>query len=188
VEQIEKINRKFNEELLRQIEGTLCKEHTYELGMPSEILQSVQIPNLPVELRASRLNDKAMQESHPFDLQEVMNLPIAVHNPLAIFRSATHLGSYVIMTEIEHNCKNYIVAIQTNRGKGQMKVNDIRSVHYRNSNNHIANWISENLMDYANKEKMAEWFSKQQYNSAEVRKLFNHAAKIIQNFQNSKLS
>jgi hypothetical protein len=155
--------------------------------MPSVILQSVQIPNLPIELRASRLNDKAMQEVHPFDLKEIMDLPRVVQNPLAIFRSATHLGHYVIMTELENNKRNFIVAIQTNREKDRVMVNDIRSIHYRNSNAHIANWINENLMDYANKERMIEWFSKQQYNSAEVRKLFNHATKIVQNFENAKI-
>ncbi|MCL1934730.1 MAG: hypothetical protein FWF53_13070 [Candidatus Azobacteroides sp.] len=185
--QIEEINERFNDELFKQIEGLLPKYHTYTLGTPSAILQSVQIPDLPIELRASRLNDKAMQETHPFDLQEIMDLPIVVQNPLAIFRSATHIGRYVIMIELEHNKKNYIVAIQTKRNNNNAIVNDIRSIHYRNSNSHIANWINENLVDYANKEKMAEWFSKQQYNSAEVRKLFNHATKIIQNFENAKL-
>jgi len=187
VERIEEINEKFNKELLQQIEGVLPKEHTYELGMPSVILQSVQIPNLPIELRASRLSDKAMQEEHPFDLREIMDLPKVVQNPLAIFRSATHLGHYVIMTELEHKGRNFVVAIQTNRKKDRVMVNGIRSIHYRNSNVHIANWINENLMDYANKGKMAEWFSKQQYNSTDVRKLFNHAAKIVQNFENAKI-
>ena len=182
---IEEINKKFNEELFKQIEGSLPKYHTYQLGMPAAILQSVQIPDLPIELRASRLSDKAMQKEHPFDLWEIMDLPKAIQNPLAIFRSATHLESYVIMTELKHNCRNFIVVIKTNRKTNKIMINDIRTIHYRNSNVHIVNWINENLMDYANKEKLAEWFSKQQYNSAEVRKLFNRAAKIVRNFENA---
>ena len=204
--QIEEINRKFNDELLQQIEGLLPKDHTYRLGMPSEILQSAQIPDLPIELRASRLSDKAMQETHPFDLREIMDLPKAVQSPLAIFRSATHLGHYVVLTDLEHEGKNYIIAIEINKSFGKMKTNSVRSVHYRTSNVHIINWINEGLMDYVDKKRITEWLSKQrynsadvkkpfshtvysskqQYNSAEVRKLFNHVAKVIQNFENAK--
>ena len=33
---------------------------------------------------------------------------------------------------------------------------------------------------------MREWFSKQRYNSAEVKGQFSHVAKIIQSFENTK--
>ena len=184
MEQIEEINKKFNDELLQQIEGILPKEHTYMLGIPSVILQSVEIPYLPIELRASRLKAKAMQEVHPFDLIEIMNLPKVVQNPLAIFRSATRLGHFVIMTELEHCKANFIVVLQIHRSKNNIEINDIRSIYPKN-NLQVMQWINETLLEYVDKEKMAKWFSKQRSNSAEVRKLFNHAAKIIQNFENA---
>ena len=77
-----------------------------------------------------------------------------------------------------------VVAIQTNKKKGKIEINDIRSVHYRNSNAHMANWINEGLLEYANKKRMAEWFSKQRSNSADVRKQFNHSVKIVETFEN----
>lgn len=184
---LEQINNQFNEGLQQQVDGIQPKGHTYLLGYPSFILQSVGIPVLSIELQASRLSDKSMQENHPFNLLEIKDLPKSVFNPLAIFRSATRLGRFVIMTELEHNEKNYIVALETNKRKGLIEINDIRSVHYRNSNAHIANWIEEELLEYVDKENMAKWFSKQRYDSAEVRKLFSHASKIVQNFENPKL-
>ena len=182
----EQTNDRFNNELSRQIDGTLPKGHIYDLGMPSDTLLNAGLPNLPIEMAASRLSDKSMQENHPFDLSEIRNLPKAIQSPMAIFRSATRLGSFVVMTEIEHHGRNFVVAIQANRRKGRIEVNDIRSVHYRTSNSHIANWVTEGLLEYADKKRMVEWLSKQRYNSAEVRKLFNHATKIIQNFDNPK--
>lgn len=182
----EQTNDRFNDELSRQIDGTLPKGHIYDLGMPSDTLLNAGLPNLPIEMAASRLSDKSMQENHPFDLSEIRNLPKAIQSPMAIFRSATRLGSFVVMTEIEHHGRNFVVAIQANRRKGRIEVNDIRSVHYRTSNSHIANWVTEGLLEYADKKRMVEWLSKQRYNSAEVRKLFNHATNIIQNFDNPK--
>ncbi|MDR1182352.1 MAG: hypothetical protein LBL13_10295 [Bacteroidales bacterium] len=191
VSNIEIINSRFNDELQRQIAGMLPKVHTYQLGNAGDILQSASIPNLPVELQASRLSDKSMQENHPFDLSEIKDLPKAIQNPMAVLRSATHIGSYVIMTEIEHEGKNYVVALQANKRKGSIEINDIRSVHYRRTNAHIANWIDEGLLEYADKKKLTGWINKQRYNSAEVTNstgnLFKHAAKIIENFENPKL-
>ena len=183
-EDLEEVNARFNEELQQQIDGTLPQGHIYQLGMASAVLQSAGLPNLPIELSASRLKDKSKQEEHPFELSEMRGLVDSVQNPLAVFRSATHIGSFVVLTEIEHQGKNFVVAIQANRRQGRIEINSIRSVHYRNKNTHIANWITEGLLEYADKKRMAEWLSKQRYNSADVRKLFNHATKIVNEFDN----
>lgn len=185
---IDEVNDQFNAELQQQIEGTLPQGHIYQLGHPSEALQAAGIPNLPIELAASRLSDKSMQANHPFELSEIENLPEAIQQPLAVFRSATHIGSYVVMTEIEHQGKNYVAAIQTHRQKGRLEINDIRSIHYRRTNTHMVNWIDEGLLEYVDKQKMVEWLSKQRYNSAEVRKLFNHVTNIVNSFENPPLT
>ena len=178
------VNERFNEELERQIAGELPKGHVYSLGRPSEVLLAAGIPDLPIELAASRLSDKSMQDNHPYDLSEVKDLPQSIQAPMAVFRSATHIGSFVVMTEIEHRGRNFVVAIEANRKQGRIEVNSIRSIHYRRTNAHIANWIEEGLLEYADKKRVAEWFSKQRYNSADVRKLFNHAANIVKEFEN----
>lgn len=185
---IDEVNDQFNAELQQQIEGSLPQGHIYRLGHPSEALQAAGIPNLPIELAASRLSDKSMQANHPFELSEIENLPEAIQQPLAVFRSATHIGSYVVMTEIEHQGKNYVAAIQTHRQKGRLEINDIRSIHYRRTNTHMVNWIDEGLLEYVDKQKMVEWLSKQRYNSAEVRKLFNHVTNIVNSFENPTLT
>ncbi len=184
---IDEVNDQFNAELQQQIEGTLPQGHIYQLGHPSEALQAAGIPNLPIELAASRLSNKSMQANHPFELSEIENLPEAIQQPLAVFRSATHIGSYVVMTEIEHQGKNYVAAIQTHRKKGSLEINDIRSIYPKN-NGQIANWIDEGLLEYAETQKMVEWLSKQRSNSAEVRKLFNHATNIVNSFENPTLT
>ena len=178
MKQIEEINKRFNDDLLKQIEGSLLKHHTYNLSTPSAILQSARIPDLPIELRASRLREKAMQDTHPFDLCEVMDLPIAIHSPLAIFRSATHLGCFIIMTGLKHRDENFIVALQINKYN---ETNSIRSI-YPKSNYQLINWIDDGLLEYVDKLKTVEWLSKQRSNSADVKKQLNRATKIVQKF------
>lgn len=180
---IDEINNRFNAELDRQIVGELPQGHIYELGMPGEVLLMAGLPNLPIEMTSTRLAEKSRQDNHPFALTEVKDLPRAIQEPMAVFRSATRVRSYVVLTEIEHNGKNYVVAIETNRSKGKIEINDVRSV-YPKTNSSVVSWIEDGLLEYADKEKMSEWISKQRSNSAEVRNRFRHVAKVIKNFEN----
>lgn len=187
-DELEDINQRFNDDLQKQIDGKLKAGHVYELGYPSDILLSAGLPNLPIQLISSRLKSKSLQEEHPFDLSEIKDFPNAIQDPIAVFLSATHIGSHVILTEISHKGKNFIVAIEADKQSGNIHVNSIRSVHYRNSITNITNWIEEGLLEYVDKKKTIEWLSKQRYNSADVKQSFNRIAKIVQDFQNPNIS
>ncbi|MBR6367403.1 MAG: hypothetical protein IKR89_03435 [Bacteroidaceae bacterium] len=89
-------------------------------------------------------------------MSEVKDLVSAIQKPLAVFRSATHIGSNVILTELKHDGKNFVVAIETNRQAGKINVNSIRSIHPRTTSN-VIEWINEDLMDYADKEGLTAW-------------------------------
>jgi hypothetical protein len=126
-------------------------------------------------------------------LSEVKDLVSAIQKPLAVFRSATHIGSNVILTELKHDGKNFVVAIETNRQAGKINVNSIRSIHPRTTSN-VIEWINEDLMDYADKEGLTAWVldkikSRHYLNSsdpADVRKRLLSAANKIKSFENPK--
>lgn len=149
---------------------------------------------MPIEMAAVRLLHKSNQENHPFELTEVENLPQAIQNPLAVFRSATHVGSHVILTELRQGDRNFVVAVQTNRKEGKVLVNSVQSVHPRHTTN-ILYWIGMGLTDYVDKERMHQWMRKKRepgnfLNSsipADVRKSLDSCAKIVQNFQNPEI-
>ncbi|MGS4345102.1 hypothetical protein ACKUSY_05720 [Myroides odoratus] len=185
--QWEGINDTFNSELEQLEKGTLPKGHIFKLGSPTRILQAAGIPNLPIELAASRLRNKSKQDNHPFELSEIKNLAIAVQNPLAVFDSSTQDGSFVVLTEIKKGDKNFIVAIEANKGLGKIEVNSVRSVYPRN-NMQVVSAINDNLTRYADKQKMREWFSKQRFNSADVKGLFSRASNLLQKFENPKVN
>lgn len=185
----ELVNDVFNECLQQQIDGTLPKGFVYELGMPSEALKSSGMKDLPIEMASRKLLEKSMQENHLFGLGEIFNLPESIQNPLAVFRSATNIGAFVVLTELKHSGKNFVAAIHVNRNKRNIEVNDIRSIHYRTLYN-IVDWIAEGLCEYICPNFEKKWFnsakkellSKQQYQPAEVREQLNNATKIIEEF------
>ena len=194
--EIIQINALFNEQLQLQIEGKIKAGHIYQLGNPSDVLISAGIPDSPIEMASRRLGDKSLQENHPFDLYELTDLVLYIQDPLVVFRSATHYGSYVLLTELLHESKNFVLAIETNRAHGKLIVNSVRSVHYKDNPINIINWINENLADYIRPDFEEKWFiqiknellSKPQSNSVDVRKQLISAAKIIELFKSSKKS
>jgi hypothetical protein len=192
---LEAVNTAFNEELEKQIKGTLPKNHTYNLGTPLGILQSVGMPDYAIELQSSRLNAKSTQENHPFDLSEVKDLPKAIQNPLAIFAYGDKSKALNIITEIEHNGKKFLVGISmTPDADGEkLLVNSIRTVFPKDTREWV-NWINQEKGLYFDKEKILNFLDQQQINSADVafglpenqvqQESLESAAKIIKNFDN----
>ena len=192
------VNKRFNDELQQQIDGTLPKGHVYGLGRPSEVLLAAGIPDLPIELAASRLGLKASAEyesNHPFELGAVMNLPEAIQHPIAVFDSKTRVGSKVILVELkDRNGNNFVVAMNTNvpksrYSKASIQINDIRSIYPKDNVLDIMNWINRgDLLRYADKKKIEDWITQQRSNSAEVEiQNLDVAANIVENFENPKI-
>lgn len=188
---IQSINDKFNKELQQQIDGTLPENHVYSLGMPSNVLLSAGLQNLPIELRSRKLEEKSKQENHVFKISDVNNLPNSIQSPIAVFDSSTMYGRKVILTELKHKGENFVVVISTQNNSNSIQINDIRSL-YPKGNSKLIYWImsGENIR-YINKNKAIDWIGKQRSNSAEVANTLNDleiAAKVIQNFENPPIN
>ena len=153
----EEINIRFNEDLRRQIDGTLPKGHIYKLGNPGRILKEAGIPDLPIELNAKTLETKASpnyKNTHPFDLSEVKDLPWAIQNPIMVFDSRTRTGSKVIITRLKSRGINFMAAVETNHKKGSdrvgiTKINSVRSVYPKDRVGAVLDWVGDGLLIYA---------------------------------------
>ena len=163
-----RINDRFNQELRQQIDGTLPAGHVYKLGMPSPILQSTGIPDLPIELSAKRLQEKSSEtyrSNHPFKLESVKNLPEALQNPIMVFQSSTRSDTKVVLTELSENGSNFVVAIKVRKSedgnKVEAEVNSIRSIYPKDSKGGVLQWINNGLLRYVDKEKASAFISTQ---------------------------
>lgn len=178
----EDVNEQFNRELQQQIDGTLPKDHTYQLGMPSDILQSAGIPNLPIELKASRLSNKAQQENHPFNIAELKDLVRAIQKPIAIFKYGNDTKAQNIIVEITKDGNNFLVGLFLN--PLNLQINSIRGLFPKETSAWL-NWIEKGMALYLDKEKIQTLITQQRTNLADVNYLdLNSVAKIIQNFEN----
>ena len=184
---VKNANDRFNEELELQVKGELEEGHVYKLGMPSEILLSTGVPNLPIELSAKQLSKKAADRGHRFDVKDIANLPQAIQAPIAVFEYGNKDKSQNLIVEIERDGKKFVVGIHFNQNRRGIVVNDIRGLFNKDSHEWL-NWISQGKLLYADKEKIQALIDKQRTNLAEVNYLnLDDVAKKVKDFENPKL-
>jgi len=180
--ELAEVNERFNEELQKQIDGTLPAGHVYQLGMPGEILLAAGFPTMPIELSATRLSEKSRQANHIFKLSEVKDLVKEINNPIAIFRYGNNAKNVIV--GIEHNGKQFLVGVHFNQSHRGMEISDVRGI-FPKDNAEWLNWISQGKADYLNKEKIQTLIDQQRINLAEVDYLdLDSAANILKDFQN----
>ena len=183
------VNSQFNAELQQQIDGTLPSGHIYQLGMPSRILRSTGIADAPIQLNSTRLEDKAKNFGHDFDLSEIKDLVNALQSPMGIFAYGDKSKAQNIVVEIQHEGKNFIVGLAINptvNGR-VLDVNSIRNV-FPKDNAEWLNWISQDKALYLDKEKIQALIDQQQTNLADVEYFdLDSIAKIVQNFENPSI-
>lgn len=178
------INRRFNNKLQEQIDGTLRNGFIYELGYPSSTLINTGVPSLPIELSSSHLADKAKQRNHQFDLSDIKDLPIALQNPIAVFAYGDKDKAQNIIVAIERDEKKFVVGIHFNQERKGLIVNDIRGI-FNKDNAEWLNWINQGKALYLNKEEIQALIDKQRTNLAEVEYLdLDSVAKIVKDFEN----
>ncbi|MBQ7211564.1 MAG: hypothetical protein IJS19_02665 [Muribaculaceae bacterium] len=194
------VNRRFNEELQKQIDGTLPRKHVYKLGKPSGALLFAGVEDLPIEMLATTLEAKSSKEyvsNHPFRLEDVKNLPQAINAPIAIFDSETKDGRKVILTELKDTKGNNFVAVLdvvNVGGRNHISINDVISLYPKDSNSRIAKWFDsefakitkkgeEPLLKWADTKKASEWLANHTSDVHVVGLSNGRIAKLIQNFE-----
>ncbi len=183
----ETANERFNDELEKQIEGTLPEGHIYQMGMPSDILLSTGFPNVPIELSSTRLLEKSKQRGHEYELKDMTGLVSAIQNPVAVFSYGDKEKSQNVIVEIQHEGKNFVVGIHFNQNRRGAVVNDIRGL-FPKDNAEWLNWITQGKLLYADKERIQGLINQQRTNLAEVSYLdLDSVAKILQNFENPSI-
>ena len=180
--ELDKDNDRFNNELQQQIDGTLPKGHIYKMGMPGKILLSAGVPNMPIEMSSTRLEEKSKQDNHPFEISELKNLVKELQSPIAVFKYGNNAKNVII--SIDYQGKQFLVGIHFNQNRNGIEVSSIRGI-FPKTNAKWLNWIVQGKADYLNKEKIQALIDKQRTNLADVEYLdLDLVAKVVENFEN----
>ena len=147
-------------------------------------MRSTGIPDLPIEMSSKMLKEHSEAAKHPFYISDLRNLIYTIQKPIAIFKYGNPQKSQNLILEIEQNGKNYLVGVHFNQKRKELIVSDIRGIFPKN-NAEWLNWINQDKLSYADKEKIQELINKQRKTLAEVEYLdLDSIANKIKTFEN----
>ena len=183
-EDIEEVNKRFNEEL-KDFTLETADKFIFSLGMPSDVLLAAGVENKPIRLYGSKI--AAKMKKHGFDAQELQNLPYAVAHPIAVFDNLSKRGNRSVLTELNTDDGNFLVTIDL--GKGSDVDFDIVSSVFGKRGSSVVEWINKGYLKYVDKEKALNYL----HLSAPIAEAsenpgLNSAANIIKDFENPNIS
>jgi len=150
------VNRLFNEDLQKQIDGTQDPRHEYDVGMPGDVLLDCGLPNRPIRVTAGVLESHSKDKFHVFDIDELKNLPDALQHPVAVFDY--HGKAYNVIVDLLSGGKHFLVGIHIDRTDDNgIVINEIRGLFPKDTHEWL-NWIqggkAEKKPLYLDKEKV----------------------------------
>ena len=157
---LEEVNRRFNEELERYQQGKMSKNEMFHLGLPNGVM-SILLPNLPIVMR-QRVVNKGANKKHNVEVSSIINMPQKISEPIFVFKKDDK--SLSILSEMKDKIgRNVFVAFDLSSeiqdGGRYIEVNDVTTVHGRRIENIIRPINENNSLQWVDKKKALEWFS-----------------------------
>ncbi len=150
---IEEVNRTFNEELEKFLAGGLSGGHAFNLGLPGAILRATGIPALPIRMTGYQVTKKTESSNHPFPPAVLRNLPEALQSPVAVFTYGKSKDIRNIIVDIDYNGENILIGLVMNKRQSNLKINDIKGLFPKSTSNWLR-WIADKKDLYLNSKKI----------------------------------
>ena len=163
-EDIEDVNKRFNERLESLKADPKQKGGELKLGYPGTFLRDAGLGDSEIVLEYAKIERKSSEKyknDHPFDVEDIKDLPKAINAPIAVFDNTNGKDAgKTILTELQKDGKNFIVAIRAaeRRQKGGivLEVNEIKTLFPKEARG-IVNWFNTGKTCNVDKEKALTW-------------------------------
>ena len=195
-EDLKAVNERFNEKILSLRDNPNQKNRVVSLGRAGHILQLGEIADAEIILEYDKLVRKSKEQyknDHPFDVDDILNLPLYINDPIAIFKETNKVGnsSQVILTELKKNGSNFIVVVKAvekkRKGGIVLVVNNVTTLFPKEAKG-IIYWLNQKKATYVNREKALRFIEALQ-NHSETKinsKELEDAAKVVENSETSQ--
>lgn len=193
---VEEVNSKFNERLDDLVSNPNQKDKILHLGRSSKFLKDGGVADAEIILEFDKFVRKSSdnyENNHPFSAEDIHDLPKAIHNPIALFDNTNGKGGFVILTELEKDGRNFIVALrateQNRKGGSLLTVNEITTLYPKEARG-IINWMNQGRIANADKEKALHFIEALQPHAGTTitSEELSSAANVVENFENPNLS
>lgn len=184
-EPISEVNDLYNTQIERWISGHMRPDEVITLGNPKGVMRHF-LPDKPILLRQKVLSKS--KKKHGLSGVEMKNLPGALARPVFVFKSNAETISVLTKLKSEKG-ENLFVAIELEKdlklGGNTMVVNDILTIHGRETENVVLPIAHNGTLAWVDKEKGLEWLHSAKSNSQAITSQdLEDASKVVKSFEN----
>ncbi len=152
------VEEKLSNQIDTWLQGKMKSNEVFDLGRTPAVLKELGAMDLPIVMAQAVLS-KINGVKHDVSLENIRNLPKNIADPLMIFKSASVLNAFVILTEMEDmSGRPIIAALHLNKEEKHIRVNRITSVYGKDG---IKNFINSQTklgnLKYIDKIKSQNW-------------------------------
>ncbi len=138
--------------------GVPISNQPIDFGETPYILQKLGAKALPLEMRDPKKllqivkSEGQREDGHGLSADVLSQIPYALHDPLAVFASATHENALVVVTELKDGKGNPVItAVHLNVSAKNHQINKVASIYGRsNAKTAFAAWEKDGKLLYVN--------------------------------------
>ena len=113
------------------------------------------------------MEEKSKQNNHPFKIEEVKDLVLALNDPIAVFVYGDRYKSQNVIVGLKKDDKNFVVGIFFNQIIRGNQISSVRGL-FNKYNAELLNWISQGKALYLDKKKIQILIDQQRTDLADV--------------------
>lgn len=137
----------------KAVAGKINRGDPIKMSDTPEVLQKVGAPPRALVITGATI-EKITADKHALGLDEVKQLPLAIADPVMVFRSDSQPDSLVVLTELKDGQgKPVVTAVHLNSQVGRYVVNRVASAYGKDDIYGVERWLKKGLLLYANKSK-----------------------------------
>ncbi len=140
---------RFRKDLRRTMVSMRTNEPPIKVtGMP-DVMKALGVRDVPITMSRDVVRKATNGVKHTVPMSAIEHLPEELHDPLAVFHSASEKGSLVILTEErDGNNQPVVVALDVRPTDKSFDVTRISSIYGKESAAAFANWSKDGLLAY----------------------------------------
>lgn len=150
---------KYRGNLKRLMRSLRTNEPAIEVTSMPKVLQQMGVGNAPITISRDVVRKATNGVKHNVPMSAIERLPEELHDPLAVFESATEDGALVVLTELQDESgRPVIVALDLRKAGNEYGIARISSLYGKDN---FAGWVSKNKLVYKSKRASGSHLLKQ---------------------------
>lgn len=142
---------RYRRDLAKMMKSLRTTDLVVEVGRTPPVLRNLGAPDLPVSISRDVIRKAINNVKHFVNMDTIEQLPELMHDPLAVYDSATQDNSLVLwLNAVDRNGDPVLAAVHMNSKKDVIEVNRIASVYGTEEGKKIRNMERKGLALYRN--------------------------------------